>query len=306
VSTFAYWWGFDSLGEPDDNEDFYSSGDDTESSFVNSSSSVSASTYSAGGPGHASMLVGYGYLQGESSMGSSGSTAFAGVLGDPSFGGGFENGASGRFEDDTVVITAPGMSGQGTFTALFQMDLHLVNDTTLFSNAPNPLMPDTYAMAELRLRFNDVNLTYEAEWNRSYPGAGPLVETHTSSFPEGIVGVPVTFTYGQPFTIRGRARLDAGMDVAAGQLAQGRAIAQLPGSFHWLGMEGLPAGATVQGAIDWSQPAPLPQEATASGSSGGGGAFGPAGWLLLLLLFMWRLRRDRVDQGIARSPVTDW
>jgi hypothetical protein len=151
-----------------------------------------------------------------------------------------------------------------------------------------------FASADFRLDINDVTVSYDAWHSLDNFGSGSF-----DDFPDGAVQVTVPFVFGDPFRIRGRIGLNALVDASPQGFAQGTALAEFPGSFRWLGMEGLPAGATVQGVIDWSQPASVPESETetdGSGTTSGGG--GPFGWLLLLALPVMFWRRIALGAGL--------
>lgn len=315
ISTYASWFGFDSLGERDSAEEFSNLRSPLlEQEFLDTSSSVSGSTYSAGGPGSASMTAGYGYLFGTTNVGSTAGEGFVGVLIDPTaghdppaFGGSHEHTARGEFRDDAVIISAPGMSGPGVFTAHFAVDSALRNDTRLFANQVFTRgFPGAFATASIRLNIKAEEYFYEANWVRFLDDNGNYEEIKANTFPDNEVQVQVAFLYDEPFRIRGRARLESAMDASSFQLAQGRVTAEFPTGFHWKGISGLPADATVRGMIDWSKPAPTPtagntaengatnsNNGNTSSNNGGGGAVAPYALFLLLGTLLLTRKRSR-------------
>ena len=288
--------GTDGFGTPD-NDTFGDyllvAGDDLDGFPVLAAGhTLSGSMFSATGDIHGQAQVSMGYLRGIAAVGG-GVDASAGVLTEP-FSGSLDVFVNARFQDDTVVINAPGLAGQaGSFTARFSVDMNmLVDGFVLPEEAADPAQGAIlFADASFRLDLNDQTVRYDAWHSLDNSGGGSF-----NDFPEGLVLVTVPFIYGDPFRIRGRISLNALVDANTGGFAQGRALAEFPGSFHWLGMEGLPDGATVEGVIDWSASTSTSEtEADGLGNaSGGGGAFG---WLVLLALPMLLWRRIAMGAG---------
>lgn len=65
--------------------------------------------------------------------------------------------------------------------------------------------------------------------------------------------VPFDFVYGQPFVIVAAVYAGSGFR-SESRTFGGFGSASLPDSLDWLGLSGLPAGTTVDAAVDWSKP----------------------------------------------------
>jgi hypothetical protein len=303
-------WGTDGLGSWEMvrfGEDLRVAGEDLEAfPVLATGDSLTGSMYSATGDIHGQALVSMGYLRGIAAVGGAGD-ASAGVLGEPFFGDMYAV-VYPDFHDDTVVINAPGMAGQaGSFTARFSVDMNMLVDGFVLPEEAADLEQEAmlFAEASFRLDINGVTVIYNA-WqslDNAVGGGGSF-----NDFPDGPVQVTVPFVYGDPFRIRGQISLLAKVSAGSQGFAQGKALAEFPGSFRWQGMEGLPASATVQGVIDWSQPASVPEgeagtetetetEVDGSGTTSGGG--GPIGWLLLLALPVMVWRRIALGAGLS-------
>jgi hypothetical protein len=145
--------------------------------------------------------------------------------------------ASGGFSD-TVVISAPGLSG-----------------------TPDTFTPHVYVAIDGFTSLHEgagADLDYTVGDQHGHVGVAGGDGTFS---PVGVIPVaisPVSFTYDQPFNLLVEASVhaDAGAETdGLRRVPNGSAGASFPASFHWLGIEGLPGDAFIsQGAIDWIQP----------------------------------------------------
>lgn len=152
-------------------------------------------------------------------------------------------------QGETVLINAPGLTGtQGTFTVSMEIIALL--------SAPGPCS-------------NDISNTFYAFGGLVGVGstAQRFIETFRSvgncstsgpPLPAIITGLPVTFTYGAPFSFQ--YTFEAGVNSRREVFlpTEASASAGMSVTYRWLGMAGLPANATVTSAsgIDWSGAAP--------------------------------------------------
>jgi hypothetical protein len=296
ASTYAQTIGADSLGNQEENEEWESlhspNSAGVEFDLLTSSSSISGAFFSAGGPVGATAVATYGYLIADVTIGGAGSQAFAGVLTD-NFYGGHEAVASTRFEDD-VIIDAPGLTGsQGTATFHYTHDAYAALDGFIQPDGLPPTFNNPELSVSVEMTVRVANYRGDFFSSRSLTPAGDIT---FDDMPDEVVAENFTFTYGTPFTLRARINATAYVEANGFQLAQGRVSGGFPTGFQWLGITGLPANATVTGAIDWSKAAPSPfaGENPDPGPSGGGGPFG---WLVLLALPMLFWRRIAMGAG---------
>lgn len=276
--------------------------------LLSTTQSASGAIYTAGGPLNATALASQGYLIVDIALGGTVSQAFAGILTDD-FSGEISANAMARFEDDEVTIDAPGLTGtQGTATFHFTHDAYTVLDGFIQPDdvPPTSTVPKLSINMEMGVRVADYSGVFFS--NRMLSPAG---DSTFDSMPDEVMAESFTFTYGTPFRIRANLRATALLEAEGFQLAQGRVYGGFPTGFQWLGMTGLPADATVTGAIDWAKaapspftgdtpdPAPIvgtPSGGTTSGSTGGGSSGGSlSGWLIGSILTLIALYR--------RSPV---
>jgi hypothetical protein len=66
--------------------------------------------------------------------------------------------------------------------------------------------------------------------------------------------VPFEFVYGQPFVLSASVNAGSLWVVDGGFYDGAYNAASLPDGLNWLGMSDLPAGTTVDAAVDWSKP----------------------------------------------------
>ncbi|MCC5831404.1 MAG: PEP-CTERM sorting domain-containing protein [Phycisphaeraceae bacterium] len=201
-----------------------------------------------GGQTTGAAAVGYGYIQAFSH--------FDGFLG--ASGWYMEASSRARFTD-TVVINPqdPSLIGtQGTFTALFD----IVHAHALVTNPEaNPLGNLTKsASAESSLTINLAGTVANFQMETRVININGHTETQ-GDIPESLA-IPVTFVFGTPFVVEVDLSTYAGMwwtGLGGGGGIQGFGFATFPNSLRWMGMDDLPEGASVEGSIDWTGPAPI-------------------------------------------------
>ncbi|MCH8530264.1 MAG: GlyGly-CTERM sorting domain-containing protein [Saccharospirillum sp.] len=317
ASTYVQTIGTDGLGNREEKEAWEAlRSPDTagiQTDLLTSSSNISGAFFSAGGPVGATAVATYGYMIVEVTIGGAGSQAFAGVLTD-SFFGGHETDAGTRFEDD-VIIDAPGLTGtQGTATFHYTHDAYALLDGFIQPDG----LPSTFNKPELsvtvEMTVRVANYREDFSTSRSLTPAGDIT---LDEMPDEVVAENFTFTYGTPFKIRAKLDATAYLEASGFQLAQGRVSGGFPTGFQWLGITGLPANATVTGAIDWSKAAPSPFTGEdpdpgpilgppgGSGATGGGGSGGSLnGWLTVAILTLFALRRRTSKNSLLPAALS--
>ena len=223
--------------------------DDTGLPYISGGTRLSGTVVEGGGTTQAGAIVGPGYIRvGSETRG----FANAGVV---------SSAATAGFSD-SFVIDVPSLRG---VPAVSLARIGIVYDEFLQGSVAG--VGNMRASADL-----DVFLGNSSEYffrQVSLSSGGGFEEA--GEMPREIV-VPFSYVIGQPIdvsigvsvvtTISSQPLLGGvpGVD----HFAQGTAFANFPTSIHWLGLEGLPEGATVRGSFDWSGPAavvPLPAAA---------------------------------------------
>ncbi len=161
----------------------------------------------------------------------------------PTYAASYAASAEGSFMD-TVTISNPALTGQiGTFTPTLRVEV---------SGSSVGEYSGTYSMGfAIGDQAGGINGDFFGGTNFIIP----------------IEIAPVSFVYGQPFTIAVSAGVYAGLSGSAedNRFVSGGISAAFPGSIQWMGMTGLESGSSVtQGAIDWTQAAPVPAPSSAA------------------------------------------
>jgi hypothetical protein len=148
--------------------------------------------------------------------------------------------------DDRIVIEAPGLAGTiGGFRARIELQHSVPTPTTDNCRA----LSFATASAVISAVANGVELfSYQVSRGAcGFPGSGNI--------PTSALSGDVGFIYGQPFHLSIDAQAVAGMETGRSGV---NANAKASLTYRWMGLEGLPPGATVKSAtgIDWSRPVP--------------------------------------------------
>lgn len=222
-------------------QDFFSEG---QQGFVGTGASAGIGGPCAGGTAVTDGVVGPGYFR-----------AGAEILGGVATGSLVAQTAI-EMRDD-VVIDAPGLTGTpGAATA--QMEI-VVNGAFGGQIGGGGF--------DLEIRLAGAGPSYAGDYDPPFPwdpvifvGAGLPPGSHDSSGQVSFVlELPFDFVFGTPFEIHVMGQVAAAASYDSPTFAAAGGFVEFPGSFHWLGIDGLPVGAqTTLGAIDWIQAAPAP------------------------------------------------
>ncbi len=232
---------FDGCSGDFDEEDFFSEGS---AGFVGTGGSVGVSGPCAVGSAVTDGVVGPGYFR-----------AGAAIDGDVATGS-LAAQTSISMRDD-VVIDAPGLAGTpGTATALME-----IVASGAFSGEIGG------GSFELEIRVAGTGASYRGDYDPPDPwdpvtfvGTGLPPGSHDPSGQVSFVlELPFSFTYGTAFEVSVAGAVGASASYDSPSFAAAGGFVEFPGSFRWLGIEGLADGAqTTQGAIDWIRSAPTP------------------------------------------------
>lgn len=157
-------------------------------------------------------------------------------------------GASAAFED-IVTLNHPALAGQpGTANARIRYSLRAER---VIITGSGTHYDDASAAFSLTIASGGATDTVSVRGETNGVVAN-IVESDVRSLVE--ILVPFEFVYGQPFVLS--ASVNAGsLWVVDGGLYDGAFnSASLPDGLDWLGMSDLPAGTTVDAAVDWSKP----------------------------------------------------